>query len=58
MLAHLAAAESAGCENNEDIVFMASSPFLLIIDLRWTVNRRLAESFQLQEDRAIPLIFV
>ena len=54
MLAHLAAAESAGCENNEDIFFMASSPFLLIIDLRWTVKRRLAESFQLQEDRALP----
>ena len=33
---------------------MASSPFLLIIDLRWTVNRRLAEGFQLQEDRALP----
>ena len=54
MLAHLIAAESAGCENNEDIFFMASSPFLLIIDLRWTVNRRLAEGFQLQEDRALP----
>ena len=50
MIAHLTAANAAGCGNGENIFFMAAAPYLLLMDLNWQINRKFSELFQASFD--------
>ena len=54
ILAHLSAASTQSTLGYDDVWFAAASPFLLIVDVRWSVNRRLSELFEIAVDRTKP----
>ena len=54
ILAHLSAASTQSTLGYDDVWFAAASPFLLIVDVRWSVNRRLSELFEIAMDRTKP----
>ena len=54
ILAHLTAASTQSTLGYDDVWFAAASPFLLIVDVRWSVNRRLSELFEIAIDRTKP----
>ena len=54
ILAHLSAASTQSTLGYDDVWFAAASPFLLIVDVRWSVNRRLSELFEIAIDRTKP----
>jgi hypothetical protein len=53
LLAHLLSANSAGCSDGS-VFFWAASPYLVLADLAFQVNRRLSELFEAQADPTNP----
>ena len=50
MIAHLTAANAAGCGDGENIFFMAAAPYPLLMGLNWQINRKFSELFQASFD--------
>ena len=54
ILAYLTAGRATGCNDGSDIFFMAASPYLLIVDVTFGINRKLTELFDLRTDPTMP----
>jgi hypothetical protein len=54
ILAYLTAGRATGCNDGSDIFFMAASPYLLMVDVTFGINRKLTELFDLRTDPTMP----